>query len=144
MDSPGKNTGVGFHALLQGVFLTEGSNLCLLHLPHWQLGSLLLAPPGKPSACPTREPSQSMWEAAELTQQPDLQRPLSRKHTSGSPCPQSKTRSHLARKFRAVLPDSSLPKNKPFRSQGPSCCPTRAGMRIHLLLNRVVYPTLTI
>ena len=32
-DSPGKNTGVGFCALLQGIFLTQGSNLCLLCLP---------------------------------------------------------------------------------------------------------------
>ena len=30
-DSPGKNTGVGSHSLLQGIFLTQGSNLCLLH-----------------------------------------------------------------------------------------------------------------
>ena len=30
-DSPGKNTGVGCHALLQGVFLTQGSNPGLLH-----------------------------------------------------------------------------------------------------------------
>ena len=30
-DSPGKNTGVGCHALLQGTFLTQGLNLCLLH-----------------------------------------------------------------------------------------------------------------
>ena len=33
-DSPGKNTGVGSHALLQGIFPTQGSNprlLCLLH-----------------------------------------------------------------------------------------------------------------
>jgi len=30
-DSPGKNTGVGFHTLLQGVFLTQGSNPGLLH-----------------------------------------------------------------------------------------------------------------
>ena len=32
-DSPGKNTGVGCHALLQGIFQTQGSNphlLCLL------------------------------------------------------------------------------------------------------------------
>ena len=29
-DSPGKNTGVGCHALLQGIFPTQGSNLCLL------------------------------------------------------------------------------------------------------------------
>ena len=31
--SPGKNTGVGCQALLQGIFLTQGSNLCLFHLP---------------------------------------------------------------------------------------------------------------
>ena len=30
-DSPGKNAGVVFHALLQGIFLTQGSNPCLLH-----------------------------------------------------------------------------------------------------------------
>ena len=29
---PGKNTGVGCHFLLQGIFLTCESNLCLLHL----------------------------------------------------------------------------------------------------------------
>ena len=29
--SPGKNTGVGCHALLQGIFLTQGSNSHLLH-----------------------------------------------------------------------------------------------------------------
>ena len=33
-DSPGKNTGVGCHALLQGIFLTQGSGLCLLCLLH--------------------------------------------------------------------------------------------------------------
>ena len=33
---------MGCHALLQGIFLTQGSNLHLLHLLHWQ------APPGKP------------------------------------------------------------------------------------------------
>ena len=30
-DSPGKNTGVGCHALLQGIFPSQGSNLDLLH-----------------------------------------------------------------------------------------------------------------
>ena len=30
-DSPGKNTGVGCHSLLQGIFPTQGLNLCLLH-----------------------------------------------------------------------------------------------------------------
>ena len=37
-DSPGKNTGVGCHAFLQGIFLTQGSNPCLLSLLHcWQV-----------------------------------------------------------------------------------------------------------
>ena len=31
LDSPGKNTGVGCHFLLQGIFLTEESNPGLLH-----------------------------------------------------------------------------------------------------------------
>ena len=30
-NSPGKNTGVGCHSLLQGIFLTQGSNPGLLH-----------------------------------------------------------------------------------------------------------------
>ena len=47
----GKDTGVGCHFLLQGIFLTQGSNSRLLHLLHWQwidtlplhhLGSLAL------------------------------------------------------------------------------------------------------
>ena len=50
-DSPGKNSGVGCHALLQGISLTQGSNPHLFHLLHWQAGSLPLAQPGKPSVC---------------------------------------------------------------------------------------------
>ena len=34
-------------ALLQGIFLTQGLNSCLLCLLHWQVGSLPLAPPLK-------------------------------------------------------------------------------------------------
>ena len=45
-DSPGKNTGVASHFLLQDIFLTQGSNLCLLCLLHWQVGSLPLVPLG--------------------------------------------------------------------------------------------------
>ena len=36
------------HALLQGIFLTQGSNPHLLCLLCWQVGSLPIAPPGKP------------------------------------------------------------------------------------------------
>ena len=34
-------------ALLQRIFSIQGSNLLLLRLLHWQVGSLPLAPPGK-------------------------------------------------------------------------------------------------
>ena len=44
-DFPGKNTGVGCCFLLQGIFLTQGSNPCLLH---WQTGSLPLSHQGTP------------------------------------------------------------------------------------------------
>ena len=45
-DSPGKNPGVGCHALLQEIFPTQGLNPRLLSLLHWQVCSLPLAPPG--------------------------------------------------------------------------------------------------
>ena len=55
-DSPGKNTRVGCHFLLQGIFLIHGSNLHLLYLLHWQtqiepvslMSFLPQVPPGKP------------------------------------------------------------------------------------------------
>ena len=39
----------GLLFLLQGIFPTQGSNLCLLGFLHWQEDSLPWAPPGKPS-----------------------------------------------------------------------------------------------
>ena len=45
--SPGKNAGVGCHFLLQGIFLDQGSNLCLLH---WQADALRLSHQGSPIA----------------------------------------------------------------------------------------------
>ena len=50
-DFPGKNTGVGCYFLLQGIFLTQGSNLHLSCLLHWQADSLPL--PGKAPCAPT-------------------------------------------------------------------------------------------
>ena len=47
-DFPGKNTGVGCHALLLGIFPTQGSNprlLCLLHCRQ-----ISAEPSGKPHA----------------------------------------------------------------------------------------------
>ena len=42
-DYPGKNNGPSCHFLLQGIFPTQGSNLCLLRLLHWQADSLPLS-----------------------------------------------------------------------------------------------------
>ena len=44
---PDKNIRVGCYFLLQGIFLTQGSNLYLLHLLHWQADSLPLCHLGR-------------------------------------------------------------------------------------------------
>ena len=59
-DSPGRNTAVGCHFLLQGIFLTQGSNSCLLCLLHRQACSLSLVPPGK------QPPPKKKWCAKSL------------------------------------------------------------------------------
>ena len=46
MGFPGKNTGMGCHLLLQGIFQTQGSNPRLLYLLHGQADSLPLHPLG--------------------------------------------------------------------------------------------------
>ena len=51
-DSPGNNPGVRCHAFLQGTFFPQGSNWCLLHLLHWQAGSLPLVPPAEKAMAP--------------------------------------------------------------------------------------------
>ena len=48
-NSPGKNTGVGCHSLLQGIFPDQGWDLCLLH---WQADSL---PPSHQGILPLHE-----------------------------------------------------------------------------------------
>ena len=47
-DSAVKNTKVGGHALLQGIFVSQGWNPRLFCLLHWQADSLPLAPPVNP------------------------------------------------------------------------------------------------
>ena len=48
-NSPGKNTGVGSHSLLQGIFLSQGSEPGIKpRSPTLQGDSLLSEPPGSP------------------------------------------------------------------------------------------------
>ena len=49
MDAPGKNIGVGFHFLLQGIFPTQRSNPPLLHLLHLEHILYHLSHQGSPS-----------------------------------------------------------------------------------------------
>ena len=56
-----KKTEVHCHALLQGIFPTQGSNPRLLCFLHWQADSLPLAPTEKP------QHTLSSWEAVSLT-----------------------------------------------------------------------------
>ena len=48
-DSPGKNTGVGSHALLQGIFPTQGSNWRLFTSPALAGGSFITSASWKES-----------------------------------------------------------------------------------------------
>ena len=64
--SPGKNTGVGCHALLQGIFPTQELNLHLLCLLHWQAGSLSLSHLGSPKNFPQVD-KQLLWSKTEGT-----------------------------------------------------------------------------
>ena len=49
MGFPSKNTEVDCHFLLYRIFPTQGSNLGLLHLLHWQVDSLPLSHLGRPN-----------------------------------------------------------------------------------------------
>ena len=48
-DFPGKNTRMGCRFIIQGIFLTQGSNPSLLNLLHWRVDTLPLSHLGSPS-----------------------------------------------------------------------------------------------
>ena len=54
-NSPCKNIGMGCHFLLQGIFPTQVSKPCLLHLLLWHADSLPLMPHGKPLFIPYKD-----------------------------------------------------------------------------------------
>ena len=62
-DASGKNTGVGCHFLLQGIFPTQGSNPGLLHLLHWQADSLPLRHLGTPKKTTEYSYRKSQYQA---------------------------------------------------------------------------------
>ena len=56
-DSPGKNTGVGCHFLLQGIFTNQGSNPRLLQSPALAGRFFTTGPPGRPCVHTQKENS---------------------------------------------------------------------------------------
>ena len=60
--SPGKNTGVGCHALFQGIFPIQESNPHLLCLLHWQAGFLPLVSPGSVRTCVCVQFRRRAWQ----------------------------------------------------------------------------------
>ena len=82
-DSPGKNSGVGCHFLLQGIFLTQGSNPGLFHLLHGQADSLPLNHLGSPRG--TGLTIKEKWERDEKGRR-EIQRPW---------CPGSQQQRHF-------------------------------------------------
>ena len=64
---PGKNTGVGCHFLLQGIFPTQGWNPCLFHC---QADSFTTVPPGKANTdqcSSSRSASDLLWDLEPVT-----------------------------------------------------------------------------
>ena len=92
-DSPGKNTGVGCHALLQGIFPTQGLNLHLLGFLHWQVDSLSLSHLGSPvfflSVQFSRSVvSDSLWPHESQHARPPCPSPTPRVHSDSRPLSQ--------------------------------------------------------
>ena len=92
-DYLGKNTGVGCHFFHQGILLTQGLNLCLLHLLHWQADFFITQQPGEAliNSCLHAKSPQSCLTLCDLWTLA-LQAPLSMGFSrqecwSGFPCP---------------------------------------------------------
>ena len=62
-DSTGKNTGVGWHSLLQRILPTQGSNSYLLCLLQWKVDSLPVAPPTVREALTVESSSSSVSQS---------------------------------------------------------------------------------
>ena len=135
MDFPGKNTGIGCHSLLQGIFPTQGLNTGLLN---WQMDSLPLAPPG---VCAVHVLShfgfvrvfETMWTVAH---QASLSLGFSRQgYWGGLPCASPGDLPNPGIKFMSpaspALQSNSLP-TEPRGSQHQSGLPCKYGFHSYL------------
>ena len=104
-DSPSKNTGVGSHVLLQGVFPTQGSNpdlsncrWILYHLNHQGSPAAAASLQSCPTLCDPIEGSQPGFPSLGFSRQ---------EHWSGVPFPSPMHESEKWKWSRSVVSDSS-------------------------------------
>ena len=104
-DSPGRNTGVGCHSLLQGIFPTQGSNPGLLH---WQADSLPFpcSSDGKESACQCRRPGFDSWSREDATSW-EATKPMC--HNSWACAPESRNHKNCSLRATTSAPTTLEP-----------------------------------
>ena len=73
-NSPGTNTELGCHFLLEGIFLTQGLNPCLLCLLHCQVDSLPLSHLGSPPWLSGKEFACNAGNTRDIGSVPGLER----------------------------------------------------------------------
>ena len=92
---PGKNTGVGCCTLLQGIFPTQGSNLRLLCLLPWQVGSLPTEPwEAHKLSCVHGNPGVGLVDQREVTTLSLPSRSVQSSHGKSDPCQCLRTGTH--------------------------------------------------
>ena len=133
-DSSGKNTRVEW---VQGIFPTQGWDLNLLCLLHWQAGSLPLAPPGKPDSMTWRwlKPQMQSTDIKEGQAQSQSGQSLSRVRLFATPWTAARQAS------LSITSSRSTPKLTSIELVMPSnplilCCP--------LLLLSSIFPNLRV
>ena len=120
-NSPGQNTGVVCHALLQGIFLTQGSNP---GLPHCQADSLPAETLGKPkntgvgSLClsPRDVPDPGIEPGSPALQADSLPADLSGKHTH--------TTLYKTDKWQVSIMEHREQESVSSAAKSPQSCPT--------------------
>ena len=129
-DCLGKNTGVGFYFLLQGIFPTQGSNPQFLCLLHWPVDSLPLSHQGNPHITLDLKPkgSESIMLCCSATKLCLTLQPHRLQHARlpcSSPCPRVCSNSHPSSQWcqpsisSSVAPSSSCPQSFPASGSFP-------------------------
>ena len=103
-----QNTGVGCHTLLQSIFPTQESKLCLLCLLYWQVGSLPLVPAGSVQFSRSVV-SDSLWPHESQHTRPRCPSPTPGIYSN--PCPSSQWCHRTI--SSSVIPFSSCPQPLP-------------------------------